>query len=83
MPPTETPTNTPTSTGWFGGTSFENKRDANGRIIPQDCEYPRVGNLLTVCAQHDFHLAIPGLIGFGNILMKECASVDIQSVPIS
>ena len=81
VPPTATPTNTPTDPGGLGDTSFENRRDANGRIIPQDCEYPRVGNLLTVCAAYNFQLALPGLIGFGNIPMKECASVDIQSTP--
>ncbi len=89
-PPTSTPlpTNTPIPTatatatvvGGLGGTTFTNQRDARGRAIPQDCDYPRVGNLLTVCAQYDFKLALPSLIGYGNIPMKECASVDIQSV---
>jgi hypothetical protein len=80
--PTSTPIPTSTVVGGLEeGVSFENKRDASGRIIPQDCEYPRVGNLLTVCASYDFYLAVPSLIGRGVIPMRECATVDIQSVP--
>jgi hypothetical protein len=45
------------------------------------CEAANTGNSLTVCAAHDFQMVAPKLIGFGNISMKECASVTIQSVP--
>lgn len=57
------------------------RRPGSRAPIPQDCDDPRVGNLLTICARYDFKLALPSLIGYGNIPMKECASVDIQSVP--
>ncbi len=43
------------------------------------CELPQTGNLLTFCAQYNFNLALPKLIGFGRIPMKECATVDIQN----
>ncbi len=46
-----------------------------------DCAFPSTGKLLTFCAAHDFNLALPRLIGYGQIKMKECATVDIQNVP--
>ncbi len=83
---TATPTNTPTPTAtpsYNGslGTNWQNRVDAYGNAIPQDCQSPQVGKLLTICAQYNFDLALPKLIGFGRIPMKECATVDIQSVP--
>jgi hypothetical protein len=46
-----------------------------------DCSFPTTGKLLTFCASHDFNMALPQLVGFGQIKMKECATVDIQNVP--
>ncbi len=81
---TATPTNTPTATPIVGGLPIEwsgqNKVGADGKFIPQDCENPQTGNLLTVCARYTFELALPKLIGFGSIPMRECASVDIQNI---
>ncbi len=45
------------------------------------CSFPAVGKFLTVCAVHEFNMVAPKLIGFGQINMKECATVDIQNVP--
>ncbi len=86
LPPTATPI-PPTATPWAGGPpplGNPDNRNLSGvgdPYRPTDCETPRVGNLLTICAQFNFQLALPKLIGFGNIPMKECATVDIQSVP--
>jgi len=79
--PTATPTQTPIVGGLGGAWSGTNSVDASGKIIPQDCANPQTGNLLTVCAKYDFQMALPKLIGFGNIPMRECASVDIQNGP--
>jgi hypothetical protein len=46
-----------------------------------DCSFPSTGKLLTFCAGHDFNMVLPSLIGFKDIKMKECATVDIQNVP--
>ncbi len=77
---TPLPTLTPTPDGSLGS-NWQNRQDAYGNTIPQDCQSPQVGKLLTICAQYNFDLALPKLIGFGRIPMKECATVDIQSVP--
>ena len=80
-PPTNTPTATPYVPGNFNGWNGTRQVDANGRIIPQQCNSPAVGNLLTVCVGYQFNLALPGLIGFPSIPMRECATVDIQDAP--
>jgi hypothetical protein len=45
------------------------------------CAFPSTGKLLTFCAGHEFNLALPRLVGFEKVNMKECATVDIQNVP--
>jgi hypothetical protein len=83
IPPTATPIPTATLPPRPG--DFPSPYDANinagGNVNPADCVSPHVGKLLTVCAAYDFQLILPKLIGFGNIPMKECTTVDIQSVP--
>ncbi len=79
--PTATPVPTSTPPGDLNGWTGTRQVDANGRVIPQQCGNPAVGNLLTVCAGYRFNLALPGLIGFPAIPMRECATVDIQNIP--
>lgn len=92
-PPTNTPTRTPfaTNTPTTNGTMLPWMQTAtvatgdagngnNGGPGGMTCTSQGIGDKLTVCVAHDFQLLAPRMIGLGNIAMRECATVAIQSI---
>ena len=87
LPPTNTPTRTPfpsssPGSGQSGDENLQDEESGNGYVTgSMSCVAAGTGNILTVCASHTFQMVAPKLIGFGQINMRECASVTIQSTP--